>query len=160
MKTRCTLFAALLAFSAAGGCTHPTEQPAAPDTVADEKPKAAGLPEAPMPRAKKTTAELLVGKWWLVKQGDRVMSPLASITGEYQSDGTFLAQTVGIHERPQKKAGTYQLIRQTIRITSDKSAEEPSKTWDVDIESLTEDELVTLAGPTEQRQRSVWQRTK
>src|SRR5262245_10278811 len=121
------LTAALTALFAVSGCFGPE-----PASVADDKPEAKAqpnLPVAPAPRAKKTKADLLVGKWKLVSQDGKLI-----IWMEQSRDGP---------EPP--RVGTYRLDGEMIWLQTPATAAVDAATWSVRIETLTKDKLVTIA---------------
>ena len=149
LLARPVVFAALFVL----GCYGPTETPKAEDTpVAEEK---VNLPVAPVPKPKKTSAELLVGTWKLIKVDDK-LEP-AHVFAEFKKDGQF---TFRATDPPQTRTGTYQLTGNTLHLTANANGDRPGKSWDVVIEVVTETELVTVAGPPDARQRSVSKRVE
>lgn len=119
------------------------------------------LPEAPAPREKKTHAELLVGKWRLAKVDKELIGPQTILTAEFTRDGKFIFEATDPTVRPQRSTGTYTLNGNTIRLTTQTDTNGPAgKSWDVLIEVLTETERITIAGPPNARQRSVFKRVE
>jgi hypothetical protein len=122
-------------------------------------PARSELPEAPAPRVKKTTAELLVGKWSLVKVDKEVIGPQVNITAEFTMDGKFIFEATDPTVARERRTGTYTLNGNIIRLTTQTDTNGPAgKSWDVLIENLSESERITIAGPPNARQRSVFKR--
>jgi uncharacterized protein (TIGR03066 family) len=118
------------------------------------------LPQAPEPRpkAEKTKAELLIGTWKLVETLNKQLLPKVDARIEFTKDGKF---TTSVNEPKQglpARSGTYTLNGNTIRLTKVADEDGPDESWDVTIESLTEVELKAIAGPSHDRQRSVFRR--
>lgn len=146
MTTRYLLLSlCLVPLCLALGCSGYSEPPKEEVRAPAEKPRAGQLPQAPMPRAKKTTAELLVGTWRMMKSDGETLQPLVVLlTAEFTPDGRFTFWHVGLlDKRVETKRGSYTLKGQTITLTSEASADDPEKTWEVKIERLTETELIT-----------------
>lgn len=151
-----TLLAGLLGFA---GCAPP-EEPAALGWGTEGEPSAAAdRPVAPPPGpavvkvADKTTAELLVGEWAVVKNNPPFNRPVA-MTAVFTKDGRFIFRIMEPQAGVAVNKGKYQVIGQSIRLSSDPSEELPAgRTWNVDIESITEQELKTVGGPPTNRER-------
>jgi uncharacterized protein (TIGR03066 family) len=116
-------------------------------------------PDEPPPK-EKTTAELLVGTWELVRVDSEIVSPQSTIVAKFSRDGRFTFQATGEGVPHQPRTGTYELDGHTIRFNADADADGSGKRWDVVIELLTETELVTVAGSPENRQRSICKRVE
>jgi hypothetical protein len=114
------------------------------------------LPEAPPPRVKKTTAELLVGKWKATKLWDMQVPPELEIIREFTPDGKYHTRRID----PKKvhiSNGTYVLIGETLRLINDVEIPQ-GKSRDVIIESLTGQELVVLYISGNYRERNTYKR--
>jgi hypothetical protein len=131
-------------------CSGPETTPAADET-----------PQAPPPRTKKTTtAELLVGTWKMEKSSHLKLGPGTDWRIEFTADGRYFASALEPDHGLQKKSGTYTLNGRVIRLTDGADTESPGETRDSTIEALSEDELILLAGPAHDRQRSEHRRLK
>lgn len=108
---------------------------------------AGDLPQAPAPHEKKTTAELLLGKWQMVRDGGKPLLPLSAVHMEFTPDGRF--KTVAedaVRKFVDVGTGTYKLKDHTITLTTEASELHPARNWEVKIERLTETELVASTG--------------
>ena len=124
------------------GCSSHVEMPVTAAAMPDEKPKGDVLPQAPMPRVKKTTAELLVGKW-------KKVEPVSGTThtSEYTHDGKAVG-TSSDRNGVRVRALEYRLIGTTLAFTpsdanyssSPKHAQQRTSF----VESVTEDKLVIV----------------
>lgn len=74
--------------------------------------------DAPAPRPKKTTAELLVGKWRIVREGETVFPAGGPTIGTYEfmADGRFRMSLVDGNKNRQAN-GTYNVASDTLSIT-------------------------------------------
>ena len=104
----------------------------------------------------KNQAELIVGIWKKVKRENPPLHPLTKIRMEFTRDGKFTFRLVDVDGTRETKTGKYIVAGNTLRLTSDAAGDDPGRTWEVTIESLNEDELVTAGkpGPSGLRQRS------
>lgn len=100
--------AALAALLFALGCTAsldaPREKAEAP---AEEKPKGDQPHVAPMPRIKKTTAELLVGTWRAVELNGRQVPKGWVYRFTFEQDGQIHTFADDEPNRPRHRSGTY-----------------------------------------------------
>jgi uncharacterized protein (TIGR03066 family) len=114
------------------------------------------LPEAPAPRAKKATAEMLVGKWKATKLWDMQVPPELEIIKEFTPDGKYR-----INRRDPKTVhgskGTYVLLGETLRLVNDVEIPQ-GKSRDVIIESLTDQELIVLYISGNYRERNTYKK--
>ena len=106
-------------------------------------------PHPPVEQPKKTTGELLVGSWDMIKEGDEVLLPeVVQIVCDYGEDGRFEFRIKdpfrGVEEVCR---GTYRLEGNTLWHMAEASKGHEAKTWNIHIETITEDTLVTIAGP-------------
>src|SRR5262245_23147359 len=83
------------------------------------------LPEAPPPRMKKTTAELLVGTWKRVAQQNLpALPPDWDLTIEYTKDGRVVMMAkVPMGEVPPLQTGTFRLDGKTLERAMDPPSE-------------------------------------
>jgi uncharacterized protein (TIGR03066 family) len=141
------------------GCSEPDMAPVADEKQATpaEKPNA-DLPQAPEPRAKKTTAELLVGTWKMIKLQDVDVNPQLDIQIEFNRDGKFIVQIIEPKNGIQMSKGSYTLKGKTLRRTSVSGADQPERSWDVTIEVITNDELIIVAGSMQDLERNTYKR--
>jgi hypothetical protein len=129
--------------------------------VREHKPQ---FPEPPKP---KTTQELLVGIWILVEGPDGVQTGEGEVSQEFTADGRRIVR-VRFPELPQlppeetrkELVGTYTLDGVTVKCSRPALANEPARTWEFQIESVTEDELRTVAGTGTQQQREIWRKRR
>ena len=119
-------------------------------------PARSELPQAPAPRAKKTTAELLTGTWKEIKFMNK--KPLGENLLGFTADGRYLARLTSPRLGLRITTGSYTLNGKAIRLTSDANQAGPSRSWDVVIEAISPEELTLVAGPPDDRQRSVLKR--
>ena len=103
-----------------------------------------------MQKVEKTKAELLVGKWKLIKTDNQPAA--ATIVYEFTKDGKYYGSATGPTVPPQKRSGTYRLDGNVIRLSIDANADEPAETSDLVIEVLTETELVFMGISPRDRQ--------
>lgn len=105
LTRRLVPLAALVPLLLAPGCTASLE---VPRENAEEKP-GGEVPVAPAPRAKKTTAELLVGTWRVVELNGRKVPKGWVYRFTFERDGrlhTFAEDEPG---RPRSRSGTYSI---------------------------------------------------
>lgn len=96
-------------------------------------------PEEPKP---KTTAELLVGKWKMVKHNISGLPAGFQSTTEFTNDGEVMIWLNNpVEAGPQGQIGSYQLEGNTLRMTGDNW---PSPDRTLTIESVTLDRLVMV----------------
>lgn len=146
MKTRCFLLSAVLAATSFSfGCADYSETP-----QPDETPKAAALPQAPAPHAKKTIAELLVGEWKAINRNGQEIPKEWIIAMEFTATGKLHIFVDDKKNPPGVTIGTYKLDGKTIHLERPDAADEPAKKWDVVIETISDDSLI-LEGPGKER---------
>ena len=146
-----TIIVALVVLTA---CSGPEALP-----YADEPP------QAPPPRAKevgppKPWAELLVGTWKGIKMKGVPVPPELDIRFEFMEGGKFSLIVRDPKNGHQVSSGTYILDGNAIRFTSQANANGPGASWTITIESLTNEELNTVSGPVNERQRYMYKRIK
>lgn len=121
--------------------------------------------QAPPPRAKRTTAELLVGTWEMI-ESDPSVSADGSSTIECTADGRWSSRTIAeAGDEPQLASGTYVLEGDIIRMTllsanKLRGNDRLGKSWERLIESISETERVSLGPPSSEgkRTRAVYRR--
>jgi uncharacterized protein (TIGR03066 family) len=118
------------------------------------------LPEAPAPRAKKSTAELLVGKWKVVMLQNMQVAPELEIILEFTPDGKYRVRSEDPKIGVQASNGTYKLIGNTIRLTTDVIVDRRGTTRDATIEALSDRELTTVLSSSRERERTTFRRLK
>jgi uncharacterized protein (TIGR03066 family) len=118
---------------------------------------AGDLPQAPPPHVKKTTAELLVGKWDTVTFLGKPVKRGNKVVLEFTAQGKFAFTTITPRLPLQVGTGVYRVVGNTIHFTSD-ATDEPSRSWEITIESISESELALAAGPPADVQRSTCKR--
>ena len=116
------------------------------------------LPEAPAPRAKKTTAELLIGTWKLVESSYVKLSPGFDKRYEYNSDGKFTVQTLDPNRGFKQTGGTFLVDGCNLRFSYNADADGPMRTWNAIIEEITEKDLTVAAGTGLARQWGKYKR--
>ena len=103
------------------------------------------LPKAPPPHAKKTTAELLVGTWKVVKM-DGKETPKDWIDEDtFFADGKWRTRFIEPVQPEVMRFGTYKLDGNTIRLDIQANGEFAARKTVITILSLTEDRLVFVA---------------
>ncbi|MBY0460121.1 MAG: hypothetical protein K2V38_22625 [Gemmataceae bacterium] len=146
-----------------GGCFPPADVAPPPRATAPAAgPKGWGLPVAPMPHAKKTMAELLVGKWQTTVSRGRQLAPMVEIILEFQKNGEFVFTITDPKNGFQMNAGTFAVDGSVVHLTSATNVDSDGKAicWSIDIESISEKEMVTIAGPADDREKSICERRK
>ena len=141
MTTRVLILPAILiALFAVLGCSSPNDPPQATELRLREK----------------TKAELLVGKWKLVKR-PRGLPEGFQMTAEYTKDGKVTITTNNpLEDGPEVQIGTYQLDGdKLLRAMGDPAN---SLHRNVTIESVAEDKLVTSYMSGAERQISEYER--
>lgn len=115
--------------------------------------------ERPQPELKPKTAELLVGTWERIESDPPVSADGSSVI-EFTADGKWFARTISeAGDEPQLSSGTYVLEGDTIRMTllSANKLWGPDRlgnSWERQIESISEKELVTRGAPDPAGQRT------
>ena len=103
-------------------------------------------PATPAMQPKKTTGELLVGSWDMIKIRDKELPEMAQVVCDYGEDGRFEFRIKdpfrGVEEVCR---GTYRLEGNTLWHMAEASKGHEAKTWNIHIETITEDTLVTIA---------------
>jgi hypothetical protein len=153
MITRYLLIAiAIFAFSLSA-CSGPENAMKSDEKTKDESPQESDPPP------KKTKAELLVGKWKLIVSDNETLGFGTNITEEYTKSGKFIFKSIHLRRgEVDESTGSYELVGDTLRLVENPGPNGPGKRWEVVIESLTETEFVTIAGPANQRERSISKR--
>jgi len=128
--------------------------------AASYSPVRSELPQAPAPRVKRTTQELLVGTWKMVKSSQMKVGPSIDRRIEFTADGKFFLRWHDPGLEFQKKDASYQVTGQVIRLTYEGDADGPRAVFDTTIEAITEDELRIAGGPLNDRQWHVYRRVK
>jgi uncharacterized protein (TIGR03066 family) len=118
------------------------------------------LPEAPAPRAKKTTAETLVGKWKVVELGDKQVAPELQIILEFTGNGEYRVHSQDPKNGVQVSNGSYKLINDTIRLITDVNADPNGTSRDVVIEAISDDQLTTVLVSSRDQERTKFSRLK
>lgn len=151
MTTRALVLPAVLAaLIGPAGCAPPEEA-----SKSDDKPKA----EAKKP---KTPAEVLVGTWVMVESEPAATYPECTRM-QFTTDGHWSGRTAEPMARPQSSTGTYTVAGNTLLFHLDfTDAPNPDdrRHWEVQIETLTENKLVTVGPPNSagRRDREVYKR--
>jgi len=104
------------------------------------------LSPASAQHVKWTTAELLVGTWKTVNSSHAKVGPNTDDQIEFTADGKFFMRSEDPKLGVQTKSGTYALRGRTIRLTSTADADGPRETWDLTIDVISDNELVTSVG--------------
>jgi hypothetical protein len=105
------------------------------------------LPQAPPPRVKKTTAELLVGKWKVVSVEGTPIAEGHEYTSEFTADGKYIYRVEKSRDPvlPPPRMGTYRLNANMISLETGPTNETRAISWKVMIKSITEDKLILIA---------------
>jgi hypothetical protein len=153
MTTRLFLIAtAIFAFSLSA-CSAPENAMKSDEKTKDESPQESDPPP------KKTKAELLVGTWKLTVSDNEILGPSTNITSEFTKSGKFIFKGSDLRRAEvDESTGSYELVGDTLRLVENPGPNGPGKRWEVVIESLTETEFVTIAGPANHRERSISKR--
>ena len=128
--TRVLLLPALISLLVASGCFAP-----------GDGPKPDELPQAPPPREKKTTAELLVGTWKFVKQTPNHTVPGWQATFEFKPDGTVTLWKDCPVDGDSLERGTYRVVDDSLRMAMDTDPHDRKVT----IRSITDDTLLVAS---------------
>ena len=109
---------------------------------------AGDLPQAPPPHAKKTTAELLVGKWKVISVDGSAIAEGHEYTSEFTADGKYIYRVEKSRDPvlPPPRTGTYRLDANMISLETGPTSETRAISWKVMIKSITEDKLILTAG--------------
>jgi uncharacterized protein (TIGR03066 family) len=125
------------------GCSAPSALPAPAELPAAEQKKEAKLPQAPPPHAKKTTAELLVGKWREVSTDGEPLVKGYEATLEFTKDGKVCFRVEKSPRRiPPPRFGKYWLKGNLIQYAVEPTTETPRQDWSVIIKQLDEQKMV------------------
>jgi uncharacterized protein (TIGR03066 family) len=105
------------------------------------------LPQAPLPRVKKTTAELLIGTWKQVSSNSGQPLPKTyETTLEMTKDGKVCFRVVKSDRPiPPPRVGEYRLDGNIIRFATERTTETPPQNWSVTIKELDENKLLISA---------------
>jgi hypothetical protein len=148
MISRCGfLSAVLIPACLALGCYAPSEPPTAAEAPAAEQKKGAKLPQAPPPHAKKTTAELLVGKWKVVSVEGKPLPKTYETTLELTPEGGATFRVVKSRSAvvPPPRVGDYRVDGNVVRFAVEPTSETPRQSWSVTIKVLDENRMVISA---------------
>ncbi|MBN9121481.1 MAG: hypothetical protein J0I06_20415 [Planctomycetes bacterium] len=159
MNTRYVLPAWLFALCAIAGCSQPAEVPFT-DGAGPDEPKGSGLPQAPAPRVKKTTAELLVGTWHGVSIDGQQIPKEWIFVMEFMDDGSLNIFVNDQKNIPAVKMGTYKLTGDRIKLSTPANAEGPARDWSIVIKEISNSEFtsaIVLANGKE-KERTVFKR--
>ena len=149
MSTRCLLMTAVFALCAVG-CSQPVEM-----LLGD------GLPEAPAPRAKKTTAELLVGTWKQVSRNGKPLPETYEPTIELTKDGKVTFRVLKSDRPiPPARVGEYRLEGNDIKFRTEATTESQAQDWIVMIKAIDEKKLLIIAYDNETGQGSEYLKIK
>lgn len=111
---------------------------------------------APPPREKQTPAELLVGRWRLVKFGEKPVPNTSTDHLTFTAKGRYIST----YSRPTRPAesvsGRYQLVGKAIELTTEPPS--PPITDQVTIVEITKDRLVIQHGEVVSFRRSEYVR--
>jgi uncharacterized protein (TIGR03066 family) len=123
---------------------------------------AGDFPQAPPPHAKKTTAELLVGTWKVLKEDSRETPKDWTYEFTFTADGKFNVRLINPKRPPQVKFGTYKLTGNVIRCDIEADGNNAARKVDITIDSITEDTLsLTISAQSENPQNTfILQRRK
>jgi hypothetical protein len=124
MNTRCFLILVAFPLLTVVGCSQPS-----------------GLPQAPEPREKKTTAELLVGAWKEVEWKGKPVPKEWAFYHEYTADGKFHYFIDDRKNPPTVTTGTYQVIGDVVRQHTLSDPQGKERKWDITICSISETNL-------------------
>jgi hypothetical protein len=83
----------------------------------------------------------------MIKEGDEVLPEIAQIICDYGEDGRFEFCIKDPFRGVKVRRGTYRLEGNTLWLMAEASKGYEAKTWNVQIESITEDTHVTIASP-------------
>jgi uncharacterized protein (TIGR03066 family) len=93
----------------------------------------------------KTMTELLVGTWKLDVTRHPQVWDQVELTYELTLDGKFTIRGTDPITGLQVRTGTYQLEGNILRLSAVAAPKYPAETWELTIEKLTEEELVTAS---------------
>jgi uncharacterized protein (TIGR03066 family) len=103
----------------------------------------AKLPQAPPPHAKKTTAELLVGKWREVSTDGEPLVKGYEATLEFTKDGKVCFRVEKSPRRiPPPRFGKYRVAGQVIGFATEPTTERLAQNWSVVLKQLDEHKLI------------------
>jgi hypothetical protein len=102
----------------------------------------ADLPLAPPPRVAKTKAELLVGRWQIVKVNDANLNEGSVHTNEYLADGTFHTFRKSLRRPADGSGGSYKVVGDTIHCHIPVTSEGKELRWEIKITAISATEAV------------------
>jgi hypothetical protein len=118
------------------------------------------LPEAPPPRAKKTTAELLVGTWKMSKSSHLKLGPDIERRIRFAANRRFFFRWDEPGFDVREKTGTYSFDGRMLRITDETGADRQGKPREVIIEFLNKDEFRITSVPPEVGRWDIYRRVE
>jgi uncharacterized protein (TIGR03066 family) len=118
------------------------------------------LPQAPPPHVKKTKAELLVGMWKVLKEGDNETPKDWMYELTFTAEGKYQARLVKPNQPPQARVGTYKLTGNVIRCDIEATGKSAARKVDITIHSITDETLSATAQSQNMQSALILQRKK